>query len=413
MKRLTSLACIAVALTCATVRAQSVEFGRMPNADLVSWPLFTAPCAQDYQVYWDGSGIVDVLGATSYMVPSRRKGTIVAAKDAVVAVRVTASDKVDPIRNVSVWAPACAAPPPPAGYVVVKNWDFGTSGNVRNTADLEAQFQFHDQFHTIANGERYGSYTAATSAATAIAAPTCGTCAPSFMQPIDSRVREFTATSLLMHVVPRVATQTTVGPAWKKDALDGSMAAKYTLPKGGSRLGKDMKWETRCRMASPLPQLGNWTALWVAGDTWHNGPEADLLEGFSSEVQYGHHSGQSWHSNWVPATNDAVSYNEWWAGMATSGLSPAETVLTKWHVWELEYLKDDTYTMRLDGHVIQHGSAPWRDFDATRDPNMSFLFDMRAGITDVWPISSTVIDVPSSGKVFTLEVDYSRVSLRD
>jgi hypothetical protein len=39
-----------------------------------------------------------------------------------------------------------------AAFTLVKNWDFGTSGTIRGTSDLVSEFQFHDQFGTIANG---------------------------------------------------------------------------------------------------------------------------------------------------------------------------------------------------------------------------------------------------------------------
>src|SRR5690554_1265006 len=58
-------------------------------------------------------------------------------------------------------------PPPAHGvaegqpFVLVKNWDFGQNGTIRDIADLNAHFQYHDQFGTFANGTKYGAYTVA------------------------------------------------------------------------------------------------------------------------------------------------------------------------------------------------------------------------------------------------------------
>jgi hypothetical protein len=34
-------------------------------------------------------------------------------------------------------------------YKLVKNWDFGANGTIRSRADLEAEFQFHDQVDDV------------------------------------------------------------------------------------------------------------------------------------------------------------------------------------------------------------------------------------------------------------------------
>ena len=43
------------------------------------------------------------------------------------------------------------------GMVLVKNWHFGTSGTIKNYADMNANFFYHDQFGTIGNGTNYGA----------------------------------------------------------------------------------------------------------------------------------------------------------------------------------------------------------------------------------------------------------------
>src|SRR5688572_13520895 len=53
-----------------------------------------------------------------------------------------------------------------ANAVLVKNWDFGTGGTIKNNADLSAHFFFHDQFNTISN--KYGSKIVSPDAANAL-----------------------------------------------------------------------------------------------------------------------------------------------------------------------------------------------------------------------------------------------------
>ena len=56
-----------------------------------------------------------------------------------------------------------------AGHdVLVKNWHFGKKGTIKNYADMNANFQYHDQFGTIGNGTNYGAVTVAPDAANAI-----------------------------------------------------------------------------------------------------------------------------------------------------------------------------------------------------------------------------------------------------
>jgi hypothetical protein len=52
--------------------------------------------------------------------------------------------------------------------VLVKNWHFGTNGTIKNYADMNANFVYHDQFNTIGNGTNYGAVTVAPDAANAL-----------------------------------------------------------------------------------------------------------------------------------------------------------------------------------------------------------------------------------------------------
>ena len=53
-----------------------------------------------------------------------------------------------------------------AGAVLVKNWDFGAGGTIKNNADLSANFYYHDQFNTISN--KYGAKIVSPDAANAL-----------------------------------------------------------------------------------------------------------------------------------------------------------------------------------------------------------------------------------------------------
>lgn len=111
------------------------------------------------------------------------------------------------------------------GMVLVKNWHFGTAGTIRTYADMNANFQYHDQFNTIGNGSNYGAVMVAPDAANAIS-----------NQPIEGDacppVREFTADSLRTLLVP-LHGATEVAPS-QHNAGCGSFMAKWKLPRGGS-----------------------------------------------------------------------------------------------------------------------------------------------------------------------------------
>lgn len=312
-----------------------------------------------------------------------------------------------------------------AGFAVVKDWDFGTNGNVKNTTDLVAEFDFHDPFNTFANGNRYGSVTVAPTQATSITYGNLPLPTPGH-QPVegfdvDGQFRTWTADTMLMHVRPLKAAQTTAGPAWKHDLGDGSIVAKYKLPGGGVRLNKDVLWETRIRVVPPPEQTtcpdGYWFALWTEGQKWDGGPEIDLVEGFSGNPAGGLIDCNAYHVDSVPMTGETVDYvnpRGWWQPIDNSTLKPIQAHnLKNWHVWTLVYHKDNTWDAYIDGNVTQHGTLDWFDSYQSFAPDMFFLFDGRALITDIWPINTTVMNVPPSGILLSYEIDYSRIYLRD
>jgi hypothetical protein len=290
--------------------------------------------------------------------------------------------------------------------VLVKNWDFGTAGTIRSTSDLVSEFVFHDQFGTIANGTNYGAVIVAPTTATAITQSGLGLAGN--MQPVEDPAhpnREWTATSMLAHVLPLSTSQTSVS-ATAHNAGNGSIVAKWKLSSGGALLGKDLLWETRVRMPTPLAAY--WFALWTSGNMWNHGAEMDVLESFGSSNVYPPPT--AFHVNSVGGT-DSIDYTSWPTGLTTAGIPTSDRDLTAYHVWTWLYRKDDTYTVYYDGHVAQAGSLHWTLGATTgaQSIDMDFLFDFGWGHTQV---SSVNITLPASMFPLTYEIDYSRVYLR-
>ena len=139
--------------------------------------------------------------------------------------------------------------------VLVKNWDFGTGGTIKNNADLSAHFFFHDQFNTISN--KYGSKIVSPDAANALPGQQIeGVNCPT--------IRDYTGNSLKTYLHALNGT-TTVNPVTYK-AVSGSFLAKLNLPSGGAILGMDIVWETLVRMVTAKYF---WFALWTAGNAWN------------------------------------------------------------------------------------------------------------------------------------------------
>ncbi|HEX4448876.1 MAG TPA: hypothetical protein VH044_19180, partial [Polyangiaceae bacterium] len=293
-----------------------------------------------------------------------------------------------------------------ASFVLVKNWDFGANGTIKDVASLVSEFQFHDQFGTIANGTNYGAVIVAPDAATAIAASNLGL--PGNMQPVEDPAhptRQWTADTLKTYVRPLSASQTTCTVS-SHDSGNGSFVARWTLPNGGALLGKDLLWETRVRM--PVPLAAYWFALWTSGNQWNKGAEMDVLESFGTPNIYP--PADAFHVNSVGG-NDTIDYSSWPAGLTTAGVPTSDRDLTAWHVWTWVYRKDDSYTVYYDGAVAQTGTLHWTLGGTSNGQviDMDFLFDMGWGHTQ---ISDVNISLPASSFPITYEIDYSRVYLR-
>jgi hypothetical protein len=300
-------------------------------------------------------------------------------------------------------SPASGPPPTEAAklegapFVLVKNWNFGTAGTIRDTSTLAAEFQFHDQFNTIANGTNYGAVIVAATEETAIAG-----------QPVEDPARpnrEFSAESMLAHVRPLSTSQSTVS-ASLHDAGCGSVTAKWTLATGGALLGRDVLWETRARM--PVPLAAYWFAIWASGNKWNGGAEMDVVESFGTPNIYPPPA--AFHVNSVGGT-DTIDYSSWPNGLTAAGVPADGRDLRQWHVWTWLYRTDDSYDVYFDGYLVQSGSIHWTlgGVQGGEVIDMNFLFDFGWGHTQ---ISDVNITLPASDFPVTYEIDYSRVYLR-
>jgi len=299
-----------------------------------------------------------------------------------------------------------AVGPPPSfgiggpGMVLVKNWHFGKNGTIKNYADMNANFFYHDQFGTIANGTNYGAVMVAPDTANALT-----------KQPIEGvacpPVRQFTDDSLITLLQP-LNGATTVSPT-QHNVGCGSFMAKWKLPNGGSLLGQDIVWETRVRYVTP-PYF--WFALWTAGNKWNRGAEHDLVEsfGYDNGGGYTNYDGRYWHSNSVGA-RDTVNYGSWGRAMAAQGIRSYDA--SKYHIWTWVYKKDNSYAMYVDGVLVQSGTDyHWTlGNKADGEPiDMVFLFDGGGGHTKGASVNHSLPASALAGKYY--EWNYSRVYLR-
>ena len=315
----------------------------------------------------------------------------------------TAAKAQETIGGGTVAAPA-AGPKPSfgiggPGMVLVKNWRFGANGTIRNYADMNANFFYHDQFGTIGNGTNYGAVMVAPDAANAL---------PN--QPIEGDacppVRQFTADSLKTLLTPLYGA-TKVVPT-QHNAGCGSFMAKWKLPHGGSLLGQDIVWETRVRCVTP-PYF--WFAIWTAGNKWNQGAEHDLVEsfGYDNGGKNTNYDGRYWHSNAVSG-KDVTDYGDWNKAMSAHGITDFDS--GKYHIWTWLYRKDDSYAMYVDGVLVQSGKDSYWTYGSkkTDEPiDMDFLFDGGWGHTQIGSVNHALPASEFSGKFY--EWNYSRVYL--
>ena len=292
------------------------------------------------------------------------------------------------------------------GMALVKNWRFGSNGTIKNMADMNANFFYHDQFNTFNNGGKYGSNTVAPDAANAIGG-----------QPIEgvnsATVRQFTSDSLKTFLTP-LDGATSVSPP-QHNVGNGSFMAKWRLPNGGSLLGRDIVWETRVRYVTP-PYF--WFSIWTAGNKWKwdgnsQGAEHDLVESFGYDNGGGatNYDGRYWHSNSVASpSKDAWNFWDWGGTMAAHGFPTFD--LTQYHTWTWVYKRDNSFAMYCDGILVQQGSNYWWTYGNTQNDepiDMDFLFDGGWGHNQVSSVNHTMNPSLLAGKYY--EWSYSRVYL--
>ena len=291
------------------------------------------------------------------------------------------------------------------GFVLVKNWDFGSdgSGTIASYDDLTANFQYHDQFGTIGNGSNYGALIVAPNAQVALQGRN---------QPVEGRdtggkpVRAFLPSSMKTCLVP-LHGATTCHPQ-QHNVGCGSFQAKWTLPKGGSRLGMDLLWETRVRCVTP-PYF--WFAIWTAGNKWDKGAEIDVVESFGYDNGGGstNFDGRFWHVG-IIGGRETEPYKNWGATMQKMGVAAFDA--SQYHTWSLLYKADNSIAVFMDGILVQTGYSHWTLKTATtgEDLNMSFLFDGTWGHTGLPSVNKPLPATAFDGTYY--EWDYSRVYLR-
>lgn len=291
-------------------------------------------------------------------------------------------------------------------FRLVKNWDFGRLGTVRNKEMLHAEFDYHDQFGTIANGTNYGAVSVAPDLDSAIKSWNLNL--PDDLQPVEDPkhpYRQITTHSLRTFVRPLDPAQDNVA-ASAHNAGNGSFMAKWHLPNAGALLGQDVLWETRVRI--PKPVQGYWFALWAAGTVWDGGPEIDVVESFGAP----HTPHNAFHATAVGGSNDN-DFSSWPDALDRAQVpsDPDARDLREWHTWSLFYGRDDSYRVYFDGRVVQQGTIHWRlSGDAEAEPTeLHFLFDFGWGHTGVQDVN---IALWSSLFPLVYEVDYSRVYVR-
>ena len=290
--------------------------------------------------------------------------------------------------------------------VLVKNWDFGRDGTIKNMAEMSDNFFYRDQFGTINNGGKYGSNTVAPDVATAVGGqPIEGVNSPS--------VREFTADSLKTFLTP--LNKVTDVQVRNHNAGNGSFMAKWRLPTAGSLLGRDLVWETRVRYVTPSYF---WFAIWTAGNKWKwdgqaQGAEQDLVESFGYDNGGGatNYDGRFWHSNAVASpSKDDWNFWDWGGTMKDKGIPTYDA--TQYHIWTWVYKKDNTYAMYVDGIRVQGGKDYYWTFGNKKDDepiDMDFLFDGGWGHNQIGSVNKELPASAFEGKFY--EWDYSRVYL--
>jgi hypothetical protein len=295
-----------------------------------------------------------------------------------------------------------------AGFVLVKNWNFGTGGTIKNRTDLNQEFQYTDQFNQPAGGgNQYGSlFVGSDSSHPSVSGRYDG-------GPGTPNTRDFLTDTLRTYLVP-LDSASSIFPG-SQNVGCGSVVSKWTLPTGGSRLGQDIVWETRVRFV-PLQEF--WFAIWSSGNKWDSGAEIDTVEAFGWDHGGGatNWAGRLWHSDSVGGTEFQYPnfLYDWPGGMSAAGIDPGTYDPTQFHTWTLLYKKDDTWATYVDGVQVQSGSIIWSNGASSGGETIDMRFELD-GAWGHWGIGGDMnVSIPAStlsGKYY--DWDYSRVYLRN
>jgi len=158
----------------------------------------------------------------------------------------------------------------------------------------------------------------------------------------------------------------------------------------------------------PKPVSAFWFSLWTAGVKWNKGAEMDVVESFGTpNIGAG---AKAFHVNSVGGS-DKYKFESWPAQLTSLGVPTADRDLSEWHIFTWVYLRDDTYRVYYDDHLVQEGTLIWTlSGKSTSEPiDMYFLFDFGWGHTQVKEVNVTL---PASNFPLVYELDYSRVYLR-
>jgi hypothetical protein len=266
------------------------------------------------------------------------------------------------------------------------------------------QGRVDDQFGTTANGDNYGSVTASPDASNALGG-----------QPVNPNVRQFTGNSLKTFLLPNGSGN---ADPFARNVVNGSFMAKFAPARGGSRLGRDILWQTRVKYETPREF---WFALWNAGNKWDRGAELDLVESFGYDNRPvggdTNFDGRYWHADPVGGTG-RVNYDNWESAMRSVGVTSFNAA--QYHTWTLLYRKDNTYSFYVDGVgangnqtlEVQSGTINWTLGGGTGGEaiDFHFLFDAGWAHRKVDSVNDPVPMSELTGKFY--EFDYSRVYLR-
>ncbi|MDF3057784.1 MAG: hypothetical protein K0R17_1999 [Rariglobus sp.] len=289
-----------------------------------------------------------------------------------------------------------------SGFKLVKNWDFGTNGNIRSIKELSGHFRYYDangQYNTGA-GE-YGAHTLAPHVLTALT-----------NQPVEGAItnnqsaRSVNADWLRGVIVPFDGV-TVLNPNLHNCGA-ANFFAKWRLPAGGTLLGREIIWETQMRYVTPRYF---WTCLWATVSDWSAGAEMDVFESFGVvSGSFDNADGKYWHSNVIGGTDD-VDYTNWNEAMAEQGVTNFNAAQA--HTWTWHYKADDTFAVYVDGILVQSGSVHWTSGGAAgaAAQDMTFQYDAGWGHTTVVQLRDKTLPIAELvGKYF--EWNYSRVYMK-